>query len=55
LRNAFKSLVGKPEGKRQLEIPTRGWDNITKELMEMGWEAVDWFHLLKIWTSSGPY
>jgi hypothetical protein len=46
MRNAYKILVGKPEGKRSLERPRRRWeDNIRMELMEIGWEYVDWIHL----------
>jgi hypothetical protein len=33
-RNVYKLLVGKPEGKRQLERPRRRWiDNITMDLL----------------------
>jgi hypothetical protein len=35
-RNVYRILVGKPEGKRPLRIPTRGWeDNIQMDLR--GW------------------
>jgi hypothetical protein len=35
-RNAYKLLVGKPEGKRPLERPRRRWvDNIKKDLREL--------------------
>jgi hypothetical protein len=41
-RNAYKLLVGKPEGKRPLEIPRRRWlDNIRMDLVEVGWGDVD--------------
>jgi hypothetical protein len=37
-RNAYRILVGKPEGKRPLGRPTRRWvDNIKMDLREMGW------------------
>jgi hypothetical protein len=40
-RGAFKVLVGKPEGKRPLERPTRRWeDNIKMDLQETEWESV---------------
>jgi hypothetical protein len=29
-RGAYRFLVGKPEGKRSLEIPRRRWENIIK-------------------------
>jgi hypothetical protein len=45
-RNAYRILVGKPEGKRPLGRPTRRWkDNIKMDLREIGWESMDWMHL----------
>jgi hypothetical protein len=45
-RNAYRLLVGKPEGKRPLGRPRRGWvHNIEKELGEVGWGDVDWIGL----------
>jgi hypothetical protein len=39
-------LVGKPEGKRPLGRHRYGWkDYIRIDLMEIGWEGVDWIHL----------
>jgi hypothetical protein len=36
-RNAYRLLVGKPEGKRPLGRPIRRWvDNIRMDLVEMG-------------------
>jgi hypothetical protein len=36
MRNAYKILVGKPEGKKQLGRPRRGWeDNIRMDLREV--------------------
>jgi hypothetical protein len=44
-RNAYKLLVGKPEGKRPLGRPRRRWvDNIKMDLLEIGW-TVDWIGL----------
>jgi hypothetical protein len=41
-------LVGKPEGKRQLGKPRRGWvDNIRMDLGEVEWDDVDWISLAK--------
>jgi hypothetical protein len=41
-RNAYKILVGKPEGKRPLGTPRHRWvDNIKMVLREMGWGCVD--------------
>jgi hypothetical protein len=42
-RNAYRILVGKPEGKRQLGRQRRRWvDNIRKNLRDiMGWYGQD--------------
>jgi hypothetical protein len=46
IRNAYKILVGKPEGKRQLGRPRLRWvDNIKMHLREIRLEGVDWIHL----------
>jgi hypothetical protein len=38
--------VGKPEGKRPLGRPRRGWvDNIKIDLSEVGWDDMDWIDL----------
>jgi len=38
--------VGKPEGKKPLEIPRRKWEgNIKMELQEVGCGGVDWIEL----------
>jgi hypothetical protein len=45
-RNAYRLLVGKPEGKRPLGKPRRRWlDNIMMDLGEVGWGDVDWIDL----------
>jgi hypothetical protein len=45
-RNAYRLLVGKPEGKRLLERPRRRWvDNIRMNLGEVRWVDVDWIGL----------
>jgi hypothetical protein len=45
-RNAYRLLVGKPEGKRPLGRPRRRWvDNIKMDLLEIGWSCVDWIGL----------
>jgi hypothetical protein len=42
-RNAYRILVGKPEGKRPLGRPRHGRvDNIRMDLEEIGWDGVDW-------------
>jgi hypothetical protein len=47
-RNAYKLLVGKPEGKRPLGRPRRRWvDNIRMDLGKVGWGGVDWTGLVQ--------
>jgi hypothetical protein len=46
MRNAYKILVGKPEGKRLLGRPKRRWeDNIIKDLKKICWEGTNMIHL----------
>jgi hypothetical protein len=45
-RNAYRILVGEPEGKRPLGRPRRRWvDNIRMDLGEIEWDDVDWIDL----------
>jgi hypothetical protein len=45
-RNAYRILVGKTEGKRQLARPRHRWvDNINMDLGEIGWDGVDWIDM----------
>jgi hypothetical protein len=45
-RNAYRILVGKPEGKRPLGRPRRRLvDNIKMDLREIGWDGMDWIDL----------
>jgi hypothetical protein len=45
-RNAYRVLVGKPEGKRPLGRARRRWvDNIKIDLTEIGWYGMDWIDL----------
>jgi hypothetical protein len=45
-RNAYRILVGKPEGKIPLGRPRRRWaDNIKMDLREIGWDGRDWIEL----------
>jgi hypothetical protein len=47
-RNAYRLLVGKPDGKRSLGRPRRRWvDNIRMDFREVGWGKVDWIVLAK--------
>jgi hypothetical protein len=44
--NAYRILVGKPEGKRPLGRPRRRWvDNIKMDLGEIGRDGMDWIEL----------
>jgi hypothetical protein len=45
-RNVYRSLVGKPGGRRSLGRPRRRWvDNIRMGLVEVGGGDVDWIGL----------
>jgi hypothetical protein len=41
-RNAYKVLMGNPEGKRPLDVG--GW-TILKWILERGWDGLDWIDL----------
>jgi hypothetical protein len=46
--NAYRVLVGKQEGKRQLERPTRRWvDNNKIDLRDIESYDVDWIDLVQ--------
>jgi hypothetical protein len=48
-RNAYRIVMGKPEGKRPLGRLRRRWvDNIKMELREIGWDGMD-----RIWLRIG--
>jgi hypothetical protein len=45
-RDAYRILVGRPEGRRPLGRPTRRWeDNIKIDLQEVRWVGMDWIEL----------
>ena len=47
-RNAYRVLVGKPEGKRHLGRPRRRWeDNIRVDLKEVGCDPGEWIDLIE--------
>jgi hypothetical protein len=47
-RNAYRILVGKPEGKTSLGRPRHRWeDNIQIDLREIEWGGVDWINLVQ--------
>jgi hypothetical protein len=44
--NAYRALVGKPEGKRLLGRPRHMWEhNIKMYLRGIGWGGMDWIDL----------
>jgi hypothetical protein len=46
MRNVYRLLVGKPDGKRPLGRPRHRWvDNIRMDLGEVGWGDVGWIGL----------
>ena len=47
-RNAYRVLMGKPEGKRPLGRPRRRWeDNIKMDLREVCWDPGEWMDLVE--------
>jgi hypothetical protein len=45
-KNAYRILMGKPEGKRPLEKRRRRWmGNIKIDRTEIGWDGMDWIDL----------
>jgi hypothetical protein len=47
-RNAYRILVGKPQGKRPVGRPKcRLEDNIKINLREIEWDGMDWIDLAK--------
>jgi hypothetical protein len=46
MRNVYKILIGKPEGKRPLRRPRHKQENnIKMDFNEIVWEGADWIHL----------
>ena len=55
-RNAYRVLVGKPECKRPLGRPRRGWeDNISMDSKEVGCVPGDWIALAEDRDQSQAY
>jgi hypothetical protein len=45
-RSEYRILLGKPEGKKPLDIPRSRWeDNIKTDLQEVGCRGIDWTEL----------
>jgi hypothetical protein len=50
-RKVYKVLVGKPEGRRPLGRPRRGWENVIRMLLEeIGWSMWSGFSWLTMGT-----
>jgi hypothetical protein len=48
-RKAYRISVGKPEGKRPVGRPRRGWvDSIKINLGEVEWDCMDWIDLAQV-------
>jgi hypothetical protein len=45
MRNAYKILIGNPEGRKLLRRPRCKWEDILMDLRKVGREGVDWMHL----------
>jgi hypothetical protein len=53
-RGAYRALLGKPEGRRQLGRPRRRWeDNIKMDLREVVWGAQTGLIWLRTGTGGG--
>jgi hypothetical protein len=47
-RGVYRVLVGRPEGKRSLEIPRRRWEeNIKIDVREIGIDGTYWIQLVQ--------
>jgi hypothetical protein len=47
--NAYRILVGKPEGKRPLGRQRRRWVNSIKtNVNEIGWDGMEWIYLAQV-------
>jgi len=47
-RGVYRILLGKPEGRRPMGRPRRGWvDNIRMDLQEVGCVYMDWIGLVQ--------
>jgi hypothetical protein len=48
VRNMYKILVGKPEGKSFGRLSYRGGNTITMDFRRIGWQGVEWSHLTQV-------
>jgi len=55
-RGAYRDLMGRPEGKRQLGRPMHRWeDNIKIDLKEVVWGDTDLLICFRIRTTGWPF
>jgi hypothetical protein len=53
-KKVYKILVGKPKGKTPLKRLRCRWvERIKMDLREIGWEGVEWIHLLRMGLTIG--
>jgi hypothetical protein len=45
MNNDYKTLVGKPDGKRPPGRHRHRWEDDKMDVMEIGWEGVDWIYV----------
>jgi hypothetical protein len=45
VRGAYNILVGRPEGRKPLGRPRRRWEDIKRDLREIGFGDVEWINL----------
>jgi hypothetical protein len=49
MRNAYKILARKPEGKRLFRRLSSKWeDDIRMDIKDIGWESVHWIHVAHV-------
>jgi hypothetical protein len=54
-RNAYRILMGKPEGRRPQGRPRCRWlDDIKMDIRETGWDDVDWIDMAEDRDKSKP-
>jgi hypothetical protein len=47
-RGAYRILVGRPEGRRQLGRPMRRWENnIKMDIQDVGWGRMNWIEVVQ--------
>jgi hypothetical protein len=52
-RNSYRLLVGKPERKRPLGRPRRGWVDIIRTDLAERWDGVMWTGLVRLKIGTG--